>query len=663
VRQAAEPEGAKQMADKQVADRSAIPGWLAPQLATLVEEAPAGDDWIHEIKYDGFRILSWLEPGRTRLLTRNRKDWTARFPVVARELAGLGLVGTVLDGEIVVELADGRTSFQALQNHLGKAGGGTLRYYVFDVLYLRGKDVRGQPQLERKAGLEGILRESGTTVRLSGHVRGRGPEFLEGACRHHLEGIISKRATAAYRGGRSGSWLKVKCLREQEFVIGGFTEPGGSRKGLGALHVGTYDAGRLVYRGKVGTGFSADVLRDLRKRLDPLRRADPPFESCPRGAAVRTTRWVEPELVAQIRYTEITSDGVLRHPSYAGLREDKEAKEVVLDEAAAGAAGAKAAAGAAPHRPGSARGQGAASGRGVGSPIRVGGTRLTSPDRVVYAEAGVTKRELAHYYESVAAWMLPHIAERPLTLVRCPAGQAADCFYQKHFNDSVPDGVRRIRIREKSGPEWYGVLSSVTGLVSLVQLGALELHTWNSRAHRLERPDRFIIDLDPGPGVAWEAVVDAALHVRYLLEELGLQSFVKTTGGKGLHVVVPLVRRAEWEEVRVFSREVASLLARTAPKLYTIEASKLKRRGRILLDYLRNARGATAIEAYSTRARPGATVAAPIHWDELGDGVRADSFTVANMPARMKELGTEPWSEMRSVRQSLTAAVRGRLGL
>jgi bifunctional non-homologous end joining protein LigD len=636
---------------------------IGPQLAKLSTVAPAGKEWVHEIKYDGYRILARVDGQSVRLVTRNGKDWTARFPGIAEALGGLGLQESILDGEIAVELDDGRTSFQALQNALDAPSGTAprLRFWLFDVLFLAAEDVRARGLLDRKALLERVLRGASLPLRFSDHVVGHGPAFLAQACSHGLEGIISKRAGAPYRSGRSPDWLKVKCLREQEFVVGGFTEPGGARKGLGALHVGTYEDGRFVYRGKVGTGFSDAALRVLRRRLDPLRRADSPFVDGPRGGAARGSHWVEPRLVAQLRFTEITADGRLRHPVYGGLREDKDASEVKLEGDKAAHEAPDANIFNREQIPVTTRSDGEA-GRTRG-PTLVSGVRLTNPQRVLYPDHGVTKRDLAAYYEMVAEWMLPHISERPLTLVRCPAGQQAHCFFQKHFDDSVPDNIRRVLIEERDGPEWYGVLNSMDGLVSLVQLGALELHSWNSRADRLERPDRLIIDLDPDPGVAWDAVVDSALHVRDVLAELGLESFVKTTGGKGLHVVVPLVRRADWSEVRRFSQAVATLLAQAAPGLYTTEFSKQKRRGRILLDYLRNARGATAIEAYSTRARPRAPVAAPIYWDELADPVRADSFTVLNMADRKKELGDDPWKDFGAVKQSLTAPMKRKLGI
>jgi bifunctional non-homologous end joining protein LigD len=650
-----------------------VPGGIAPQLATLSAAAPAGSGWVHEIKYDGYRILALVDGADVRLLSRNGKDWTARFPGVVEALAALGLSDSVLDGEIAVELEDGRTSFQALQNVLaGQRAGSRLVFWLFDVLRQAGKDLRPEPLLDRKSKLDLLLRAATPPLRYSDHVTGHGPAFLARACDHGLEGIISKRSDAPYRGGRGTDWLKVKCVREQEFVVGGYTAPGGSRTGLGALHVGTFEGGRLVYRGKVGTGFSEATLRALHRRLRPLEREATPFTDAPNGAAVRGTRWVEPELVAQVRYTEITHDGRLRHPAFRGLREDRAAASVRLDPAPVPPPVPSPERVQTSHeamaRNTRADNRKASSMSGPASGVRsqgatVSGARLTSPDKVLYPEQGVTKLELAEYYELVSEAMLPHIARRPLTLVRCPAGHERHCFYQKHFDESAPPAIRRIRIEERDGPEWYGVLDSVEGLVSLVQLGTLELHTWNSRQDRLDRPDRLIIDLDPDPEVAWDAVVDAALHVREALDWLGLESFLKTTGGKGLHVAVPLVRRAEWSEVKEFSKAVASLLARSAPELYTLELSKRKRRGRILLDYLRNARGATAVEVYSSRARAGAPVAAPIYWDELFDGVRPDSFTVRNMPARLRDLGDDPWKQFGAVKQSLTAPMKRMLGL
>ena len=656
--------------------------WMPPQLATLAKAAPDGEDWIHEIKFDGYRILAWMDGGRIRLLTRNRKDWTDRFPQIVAALSGLGVRDSVWDGEMAVEVEGGATSFQALQNALSDPSRGALRFFLFDALRHSGSDVRTRPLLERKEMLREALDGADPVLRYSDHVLGSGPDFFERACAHGLEGIISKRAAAPYRGGRGTDWLKVKCVKEQEFVVGGFTEPAGSRAGLGALHVGAYSGDRLVYRGKVGTGFTDAVLRDLRKRLDPLKQRTTPFEGGPVGAAGRAAHWVKPVLVAQVRFTDITDDGRLRHPSFEGLREDKDAREVTIEEPlpvredarspmeteSAARKPAKRANAEKPAKKKQAAARKPAKREATRkaakkASLQLGSVRLTSPSKVLYPEQGLTKQDLAEYYQTVAEWILPHIGGRPLTLVRCPSGRDGWCFFQKHMDDSAPEAIRRVEVEERDGPEMYGVVDSVDGLVSLAQIGALELHTFNVREDRLERPDRFLIDLDPDEGIEWDIIVEAATHVRQVLEEIGLVSFLKTTGGKGLHVVVPLVRRAEWEEVRMFSKAVASLLAKAAPDRYTLDVSKKKRKGRVLLDYLRNARGATAIEAYSTRARPGAPVATPIRWEELHEGVRPDTFNVRNLPERLRTLREDPWKEMGAVKQSLTAPMKRRLGL
>jgi bifunctional non-homologous end joining protein LigD len=705
---------------------TALP-WVAPQLATLTDDAPAGDDWVHEIKYDGYRLMAQVTADGVRLLTRNQKDWTDRFQSIADVLARLKIAPALLDGEVAVEVGGGITSFQALQNALNDSSRGALQFFVFDALFLSGEDIRGLPLIERKSRLEKVLRRAPAEIRYSDHVVGRGEAFFERACKHHLEGIISKRASAPYRAGRGYDWLKVKCQKEQEFVIGGYTEPGGSRQGFGALHVGAYDGdGRLVYHGKVGTGFSDATLRQLLRRLAPLRREKSPFDvGTPRGAAVRGTSWIEPKLVAQIRYTEITGDGRLRHPAFLGLREDKPARQVRLEEvqpmkratkqtAAKKAAAKKAAAkkatakkatakkatakkatakkasakkasakkasaktarktlGARPNPSGGSRNPAdpttkrppaKQSKRETGTPILVHGVRLSSPKKVLYPDEGITKQDLAGYYELIAPWMLPHVQDRPLTLVRCPNGHTAWCFFQKHVDESAPEELGRVEVEERDKTDLYPYVHSLEGLLALVQMSALELHASNARRQQLEKPDRFVIDLDPDEGLRWRQVVNGAIHVRDLLTELGLRSFVKTTGGKGLHVVVPLQRRSDWDEVKAFSGAVAELLVRVAPKLYTTDIAKKKRTGKVLLDYLRNARGQTAVEAYSTRARPGAPVSAPLTWQELEDGAEPGDFTVLTMPDRVSKLKTDPWKEFGAVKQSLTAPMKRKLGL
>lgn len=626
-----------------------MPARPMAQLATLVTAAPPGDDWLHELKFDGYRLLARLERGRAELWTRNGNDWTDRFPGIAAAVEALSEADALLDGEVVIQKPDGTTSFQSLQNL--RTAAGELLYYVFDLLYLDGEDLTLRTQEERKDVLLQLVgaAPSGSPVRYSDHVVGNGEAFFRQACRAGVEGIISKRRSAPYRSGRSKDWLKVKCTREQEFVIAGFTDPGGSRQDLGALLLAVQAPEGLRFSGKVGTGFGAETLRLLRKKLKPLERKTTALVNPPRGASARGVHWVEPVLVAQVSFTEMTDEGILRHPSFKGLREDKAAADVVLERPAPSPP------------PGGPAPPVVRVGRSGKREVTVAGVRLTSPEKVFYREEGYTKLDLARYYEAVADRMLPHLRERPLTLVRCPQGYEADCFFQKHMDEVDSPHVRKIRVRETRGARDYGTVRDLAGILTVVQLGALELHTWNSRADRLEQPDRVTLDIDPDPGVGWKDVVQAAREIRLLLRELDLECFLKTTGGKGLHVVVPLVRRAGWEDVRDFARAVLGTLAGASPSRYTLDMAKSKRKGRLLLDYLRNARGATAVEVYSTRARAGATVSTPISWEELDAGVDPKGFTIRTVPARLEM--PDPWKDYGAVKQSLTAPLLRRLGL
>jgi bifunctional non-homologous end joining protein LigD len=685
------------------ARRAAMPRTVAPELATLVSAPPAGGQWLHEIKFDGYRLVCEVRRGKARLLTRHGKDWSARFAPVAAAAAALPVDTAILDGEVTVLLPDGKTSFQALQESLGdggrgRAGGGSkggdagrpdgaeMVYFLFDLLYLDGHDLRPAPLLERKQALRELLDAAGIEtgggpIRWSDHVAGHGEDFYRQACRFGLEGIISKRADLAYHSGRSKDWLKVKCLQRQELVIGGFTEPEGTRAGLGALLLGFYEDGRLVYAGKVGTGFTAQVLVDLRRRLERSERQSPPFVNPPRGAEARGAHWVEPKLVCEVAFSEWTRDAHLRHPTFQGLREDKPAREVrrELPEAPPAASRGKA---EAPHRgsggakktapakaPRSARAAPPAkatpASAHVSAPkprgaVEVAGVRLTHPDKVLYPGRGLTKRDLAEYYERIGDWILPQIANRPLVLVRCPEGQGGECFYQKHLTHQFPDAVLRVAVEEGGKTVQYGAVDSLAGLVSLVQMGALELHVWGAHRDQIERPDYAVFDLDPDVGLAWERVVEAALDLRDLLAETGLRSFLKTTGGKGLHVVLPLARRHGWDELKAFTRAVVEGMVAGHPDRFTSNPLKARRRGRIFVDYLRNGRGATSIAAYSTRSRPGAPVSTPLAWEELAGDVRADTWTIENLPERLESLGADPWREMSAVKQSITAAMKRR---
>jgi bifunctional non-homologous end joining protein LigD len=629
------------------ARRAAQPRSLAPELCRLAARAPSGEGWLHEIKFDGYRLIAILTRGRVRLLTRRGEDWSARFPRVAEALAQLG-VPAVIDGEVVVLDERGASDFQRLQNSL-RDGRADPLFFAFDLPWCGGYDLARCPLEERKRLLAQLLGElpAEGRVRFSEHVAGDGSAFLEHACTLGLEGAISKPAAAPYTAGKRLAWIKTKCLLRQEFVVAGWSEPTGSRRHLGALLLGYHEDGALRSAGKVGTGFTDTSLRELAQQLAPLARESSPFAKPPRGAAARGVHWVEPTCVVEVAFTGWTSDGRLRHPSFQGVREDKRAEDVVRERARVLPSVARKTAKTMTKKTAKKSAAGA----------RVAGVAITHPERVLYPELGVTKLELAQYYAAVAERILPHVADRPLTLVRCPEGRARGCFYQKHRTDDLPESILGIRVPEQGKTAVYVGVRDVAGLVALVQRGVLELHPWGARADNLERPDRLVIDLDPGPDVPWTRVVAAARELRELAGELGLESFARTTGGKGLHVVLPIDRRSTWDEAKGFSHALGRALARRDPDAFVLVASKAKRKGRIFVDYLRNGRGATAVASWSARSFPGATVATPLAWDEVDKRLAPSEFDVRSTLRRLERLERDPWAGFFELRQSLTARV------
>ena len=620
-----------------------------PQLATLVKAAPTGDEWIHEIKYDGYRIGCRVRNGRASLISRNGKDWTAAFPEIAEAAAALPSADLLLDGEVAMVLPDGRTSFQALQNAAsGEASRGALVYFVFDLLRADRASLERLPLTERKARLRKLLgRRSTGRIRYSEHVSGGGEAFFAEACRMGLEGIISKRADQPYQRGRHRDWVKTKCVLGQEFVIGGFTEPEGARAGIGALLIGYYDDDRLVFSGKVGTGFTHKVALDLRRRLEAIEQRSSPFDPPPTGALARTAHWVKPSLVCEVVFTEWTGDGKIRHPSFQGLRADKKPRQVTRERASAADTAAPS--------PGAGVERRTKSSARAPRPT-VAGIGISNPERVVYPEPPTTKLDVARYYESVAEWILPHLAGRPLTLVRCPEGITGECFFMKHSKAWSRGPIRRVRIQEKTKVGEYLIADDLPAVVGLVQMGVLELHTWNSSFDQdVEKPNRIVIDLDPGDRVAWTTVADGARVVRRALAALDLESFPKTTGGRGMHVVVPLLPQADWSECLEFARRLSEAIERTDPETYTTQFAKRGREDKILLDYLRNNRTNTSIAAYSTRARSGAPVSVPLTWDDLRSSLDPRSLTLATVPKRLSRLRADPWKDYWSCRQKLTA--------
>ncbi len=681
-----------------MAPRRSVPEYRA-QLALLVAEAPAGAAWVHEVKYDGYRIGCAIDGGEVTLWSRRGKDWTAQFPEVAAAARRLRVRSALLDGEVAAVLPDGRTSFQALQNAFA-GGRRELVYFAFDLLHLDGEDLSERPLLERKAALARLLGDGGV-IRYAPHFEGSGPDVHREACRLGLEGIVSKRADVPYRAGRNATWVKTKCILRQELVIGGFTDPeGAARDGLGALLVGYRDGAALRFAGKVGTGFTNASARALRGRLAALAADACPFSPRPAGWLGRNAHWVRPELVCEVAFTEWTQDGKIRHPSFQGLREDKRPEDVVRERpvGGGGAAGKTATVteqvAGHPERSdavGGAESREAASAakrsRGTPTPTptptptstststgsreavhpersyaaggakskgdEIAGVRISSPDRVMYPDLGVTKRDVARYYEAVADAIVPHLAGRPLTLLHCPRGLAGECRYMKHSKLWAPEVVRRVRIREQTKVGEYLVVDDARALLSIVQMDVLELHTWNSTVDHLEEPDRIVLDLDPGPEVGWAEVVAAARLARDALGALGLAAFVKTTGGAGLHVVTPLVPARPWTECLAFARGLATAIARHAPRRFTIAYAKAGRERKILLDYLRNNRTNTSVAAFSTRARPGAPVSVPLAWDELSPRSRPERHTIRTVPRRLARLAADPWAGYERARQSL----------
>lgn len=608
------------------------PAFRPVQLATLVDTVPAGDGWLFEMKYDGYRCLAAVAGDRVRLYTRNGLDWTDRFGALVEPLQKLKIGSALIDGEICAFDNGGRTDFTRLKNVL--SNGGRLEYFAFDLLEANGEDLTKLPLLERKARLEKLLAKSTKKdpVQYSSHVKGHGQKALDALCRDGHEGVIAKRADAPYRGERTKGWLKIKCLKRQEFVIGGWS-PSAKRRGFASLLLGTWEGDKLLYRGRVGTGFSQDMLAELERKLQKLSRKTSPFDAVPKERA-RSAKWVTPDLVAEIAYTELTGDDILRHPSFIGLRGDKPAREVRMEQ----------------NQSLDDDGEAVAEKLGV---------RLTSPDRVVYPGQGITKSQLVAYYEDVAKAMLPHIMERPLSLVRCPQGRTKHCFFQKHDTGGFPEQLRSRPVVEKDGDRQdYFYVDDLAGLVAGTQMNVLEWHIWGARFDEIERPDRLVFDIDPDEGLAFSSIVSAAGDIRDRLQDLSLTSFPMVSGGKGIHVIVPLQPKAEWPEVKAFCKALAQSLADDEPERYTASLSKARRKGRVFIDYLRNERGSTAICPFSVRSRQGAPVAVPLAWDELPKLKAANSVSLA---AAIERARSDPWPNYFKQRQALTPDIAASL--
>ena len=634
--------------------RGPLSDFVPPTLATLVDRPPSGDQWLHEIKIDGYRIFARRRKGKVVLLTRNALDWTGRFKPVADAIAKLPGGDLALDGEVAVLDQNGGSSFAALQDALSRGETKAMRYIVFDLLYRDGEDWRAAALTDRKAALHDLLKNARGPLVYSDHVVAHGTEVYRHACDLALEGVISKRADMPYHAGRTRDWLKTKCTMRQEFIIAGFTDSTVHR-GIGALALAYYEDEKLRYAGRVGTGFDHPTALDLAKRLKPLVIDRVPIPGLPAGAR-RGTHWVEPELVCEVAFLNWTPDGVLRHPSFQGLREDKPAKSVRRERALPAAKGAQRFGSDDPPAEPIERANGARKGL-----EKIEGVAISHPDRVIFPDLGITKRQLIEYYAGVADWILPHIANRPLSLLRCPAGIAGGSFFQKHFSTGMK-GIKRVTIREKSKTSDYLVLRDAHDLVLLIQEGVVEIHPWGATADDPDSPDQLIFDFDPAPDLPFTAVVDAAKTMRDYLAAMKIESFCKTTGGKGLHVVAPLKRDVDWAELKAFTKKIASNFAAAAPYRFTINPLKRERSDRIFLDYLRNDRGSTAVAPYVVRARPGATISLPLEWNEVNARLDPSRYTLASVPKLLASRKNDPWAGMTKHRQTIAAAQRA-LGL
>ncbi|HEY6432378.1 MAG TPA: DNA ligase D [Acetobacteraceae bacterium] len=649
--------------------RRSLPKTQAPQLCAVADEPPGDEGWLSEIKFDGYRLLIFVHHGKPRILTRNGHDWTDRFPAVAGEASKLPVDAALLDGELVALRDDGLSSFPDLQAALSAGQDDRLNFYVFDLLHLNGWDLRPCRLLDRKQVLRELTDWRGM-FRYSDHHLGQSAEMRREACRMGLEGIICKQVDASYTPGRGHGWLKVKCSGREEFVVLGWTAPQGSRTGLGSLHLGYFDtAGRLHYVGGVGTGFSETELARLRSLLDSLA-ADPPKKLMVAGDPIdRSIHWVRPELVVEVQFVGWSGAGRIRHAVYLGQREDKPAAEVVRDppdpkaERNAVTPGAPRTVArrpskvAVPPRAAEPRTSPIVTARSprTQAASMVGSVKLTHPDRELWP--GITKRDLAAYWEAVADAALPGLAHRPLAIVRCPEGIAGEHFFQKRGHGHLPP---QIREGDVDGSPFLAV-DGLDGLIALTQMSAIELHPWGAGEADPLHPDRLVFDLDPGEDVPFAEVVKAANEVRDRLNAIGLVSFCRTTGGKGLHVVVPVVPQADWDEAKAFCHAFAETLSQEQPERYLPTLKKVDRKGRILVDWLRNGLGATAVSSFCPRARPGATVATPLDWKEVTARLDPAKFTVQTVPQRLQRQRTDPWDGFGSLRQELPDIPRQRV--
>jgi bifunctional non-homologous end joining protein LigD len=600
-----------------------------PQLATRVSNSPPGDEWLHEIKYDGYRILAWRQAGKVELISRNGLDWTAKFPEIAKAVEDYVPDNTTIDGEVVVMSDDGVSNFGALQKWLKDGKGGDPQYICFDLVVDSGNDITNMPLSYRKQKLEGLLTELPKAatywIQYSNHIIGHGKSMTKEACKKGLEGVVSKKVDSKYLQGRSSSWLKSKCYQQDEYIIGGYTEPSGSRIGFGALLLGQFDTnGKLIYAGKIGSGFTDTSLTELKTKMDQLKSPQSPFNESEKVPDAKV--WTKPTLIAQVRYAERTSSGSVRHGVFLGLREDKSPKEITGETSM------------------------------LELPITI-----THPDRILFPLVGVTKFDLAEYYFRMSERILPYIQNRPVSIVRCPEGVENPCFFQKHRGPGMPESLERKTSGEK---EPLITAPTAKDILSLVQFGAIELHVWGSTFEQLEYPDVMVFDLDPGPHVTWDKTIESAEVLREFLKSLNLKSFAKISGGKGIHVVVPIAPgTVGWKEFKDLAHAISTSLDEMVPGQFVTVSSKEKRDKKIFIDYLRNGRGSTSVAPYTVRANEDATVAIPISWESLRDVKSPRQFGIRNIKEWLVPQSQDPWKNFFTSANIVDPGIWAKLGI
>ncbi|MDO9330103.1 MAG: DNA ligase D [Pseudomonas sp.] len=645
------------------AHKARLPDQLKPELATLVEKAPPGE-WSYEIKFDGYRIMARIDHDEVKLFTRNGHDWTHKLPKQAEALAALGLESAWLDGEMVVANEQGVPDFQALQNAFESNRSGNILYYLFDMPYLNGVDLREVPVEERRVALATVLKPNKDPLLRFSDAFGEEPEaLLNSACQMQMEGLIGKRLGSPYVSRRSSDWIKLKCKHRQEFVVVGFTDPQGARNAFGALLLGLHDrdSGELRYAGKVGTGFNETTLKHIYEQLKPLQVKKPAVVNPPTGFDAKGVHWLKPVLLAEVAFAEMTKDGSVRHAVFHGLRDDKPAEDITEERAKA--VKAQTSRKSAADKPATATKKKTAKAAPAPSQVGLGDgkVRITHPDRVIDASSGTTKVQLAEYYASVAEWILPELKDRPVALVRAPDGIAGELFFQKNAERLAIPGITTLDKDVTGQPVM--IINNAEALIGAVQMSTVELHTWNATTENLDKPDRFVLDLDPDPALPWKSMVEATQLTLSVLDELGLKAFLKTSGGKGIHLVVPLTRKHGWDEVKDFSHAIVSHMAKLLPERFSAVSGPKNRVGRIFIDYLRNGLGATTICAYAARTREGLPVSVPIFRDEVAELKGGNQWNIHNVQERLAEVGDEPWADLKKTRQTITADMRRRVGM